>query len=267
MIIKSYPSTSQITTVPSLPKATLAAALTLCMSLSAFGHGSLEGSRIIQVRAAGPGGGTPAPWTESYYNWNENSHNFTTYNQPGFSYADYVPDGSIHSAGKNNGVTGHDFAGLNNPGTGWQTTDATAGAELSLKFLATARHEPAFFEVFLTKQGFDTATQSLGWGDLEHLGRWTTAPGPNAVTFGTGSVPWGTSYESYNWDVLIPEDRAGLHTLVVVWQRDDPAGEAFFASKDLDIAAIPEPGTTALTILSGVGLLALVKRRKQRSAE
>lgn len=68
--------------------------LLLAISASAFGHGTLENSRILQVRLAGPAGGTPAPWNESYYTWNQNSNNFPTYAAPDFSYADFVPDGT-----------------------------------------------------------------------------------------------------------------------------------------------------------------------------
>ena len=36
--------------------------------------------------------------------------------------------------------------------------------------------------------------------------------------------------------VPIPGDRAGHAALLVIWQRDDPAGEAFFAVQDLSVA-------------------------------
>lgn len=227
-------------------------------------HGSLENSRAVQVRVAGPAGGTPAPWNDSYYNWNENSNNFLNYASPSFAYSDYVPDGSINNAGKNNGVTGHAFSGLNNPSDQWNKLDAQAGAAHTLRFMASAPHDPSYFEVYLTLQSFDVSTTSMGWGDLEYLGRWSIGDSTHPVQMGDIYDPIsGSTLKSYDWSITIPEDRSGHHAFVVVWQRVDPAGEAFFATQDIQVMGIPEPSSVALLIGMGATFLALRYRRSK----
>lgn len=206
-------------------------------------HGSLQNSRMLQVRLAGPNGHTPAPWNDTYYTWNQNSRNFPGYANAGFSYSTAVPDGAISNAGINDGVqSGLNFSGLNTPSAGWQKTAANAGGAVHLNWLATATHDPSYFDVYLTKQGFDVSTQSLGWGNLEYLGRWAVGNSTRPVTTGTSPNPVsGGTMPSYGWDVAIPRDRSGHHALVVIWQRVDPAGEAFLATQDLAVTAAVAP--------------------------
>ena len=212
----------------------------LASAASAWAHGTISGSRIEQVYKAGPSGGTPAAWNGSYYTWNQNSNNFPGYGAAGFSYSSVMADGSIASAGINDGVHSPlNFSGLNTPGSGWKTTAATAGQPLSLTWVATAPHDPSFFQIFLTKPGYDVTTQPLTWASLQDLGRWesgtsnavSVGSGPNTISGGTGTL--------YNFSVPIPTDRTGRESLVVIWQRRDPAGEAFVSVSDLQIASLP----------------------------
>lgn len=273
-----------------MPRLALAAAaLALLASTDALrAHGSLVGSRVLQVYQAGPSGATPAPFNNSYYTWNQNSNNFTNYASPGFTYASAVPDGTLHSAGVNDGQQSFlNFSALNTPSASWATTPITAGKPFASKFLATAPHEPSRFDVYLTEQGFDAATETLGWADLEFLGRWKIgdAARPVSITQPSGSP---LAPMSYDWLTPIPADRAGLHTLLVVWQREDPAGEAFFATRDLTVtparvtdrraelqldampsttlarAAVPEPGAALLALVAAAGAARLPSRRTHR---
>lgn len=216
----------------------------------AHAHGTLVDGRMYQVRVAGPSGHTPALWNESYYTWNQNSHNFPDYAASGFSYATTVPDGTIGYAGINDGVqSGLDFRGLETPSVNWLATAATAGQSLALHWVATAPHDPSYFEVYLTKQGFDVATQHLQWGMLERLGRWSPNDPAHPVTNATAPSPSGGTSLSYDWNIPIPADRTGRHVVIVIWQRQDPAGEAFFAVQDLTISAASNSATpTALDI-------------------
>lgn len=217
--------------------------MTLAASHRLEAHGSLQNSRMLQVRLAGPSGHAPAPWNDSYYTWNQDSRNFPGYDKAGFTYAGIVPDGSISNAGINDGVQNSlNFTGLNTPSAGWQQTAAAAGGSVHLNWLATATHDPSYFEVYLTKQGFDVGAQSLGWGNLEYLGRWAVGNTAHPVTQGTSPNPVsGGTMPSYAWDVQIPQDRSGHHALVVIWQRVDPAGEAFIATQDLAVTAAITP--------------------------
>lgn len=236
--------------------------LSTTLPQQAKAHGSLENGRMLQVRLAGPNGYAPAPWNDSYYTWNQNSQNFPSYAQPSFSYAQAVPDGTIASAGINDGVqTPLNFSGLNLPSAGWQKTPAQAGATVPLIFLATAPHDPSHFEVYLTKQGFNVATQTLGWENLEHLGRWEIGDAQRPVTLGTRANPvTGGSMPSYEWNVPIPPDRNGHHAVVVIWQRQDPAGEAFFAVQDLAITAVSAPAAVLGIARSDDGAVTLELR-------
>lgn len=195
--------------------------------------------RMYQVRIGGPNGHTPAGWNESYYTWNQNSHNFPDYAAAGFSYATTVPDGKIAYAGINDGVqTGLNFTGLATPSASWGASAATAGRTFALHYVATAPHNPSYFQVYLTAQGFNVATQQLTWNALENLGRWSLNDPTHPVTNATAPSPSGGSSLSYDWNIPIPANRSGRHVIVVIWQRQDPAGEAFFAVQDIQVTAI-----------------------------
>jgi predicted carbohydrate-binding protein with CBM5 and CBM33 domain len=226
-------------------------------------HGTMEGSRMLQVRLAGPSGGTPAAWNGTYYSWNQNSRNFGDYDQPGFLYANYVADGTISSAGANDGVQSWmDFSGLNTPSANWQKTNVDAGADFEMTWLASATHEPSYFEVYLTKDGFDVATEVMGWDDLEYMGRWSLEDPLYPVTLGIAPNPVDAgNVVTYNWTMAIPDDRSGHVAAVVVWQREDPAGESFFATVDLNVRPVPEPSSA---LLVGAGLLIGLRRVRRQ---
>jgi predicted carbohydrate-binding protein with CBM5 and CBM33 domain len=228
-----------------------------------FAHGTMANSRMMQVRLAGPSGNTPATWNETYYTWNQNSNNFTTYDSPTFSYPDYVPDGSISSGGVNDGVQRHlNFTGLNTPSANWAKTNATAGSSFAMTWLASAPHEPSHFSVYLTNTGFDVATEQIGWSDLEFLGSWSMTDPTHIVTLGTGVNPIdGSALTTYNWAINIPTDRSGHVGMVVVWQREDSAGEAFFSTNDLNVTAVPEPSTIGLLALVLIAGAVIARRR------
>ena len=237
-----------------LVRASLVVALFIACTHNVSAHGTLVDGRMFQVRVAGPNGQTPAAWNESFYTWNQNSHNFPGYAAPGFSYAQTVPDGTIAHAGINDGVqTTLNFTGLGTPSLNWQAKAATAGQPCALRWVATAPHDPSFFEVYLTKPGFNAATQTLTWGALENLGRWSLHDPARPVTNGTAPSPAGGTSLSYDWSIPIPSDRTGRHVVVVIWQRQDPAGEAFFAVQDLNVSAAvaPAQGQLAISLASG----------------
>lgn len=205
----------------------------------AFAHGTIADSRVYRVAQAGPSTNLMGAWTSAMYDWAANSQNFADYASPTFSYSTYVPDGKIGSAGQNDGTNGHfDFSTINNPGA-WPATPATAGSTLAQEWVAPAAHDPSYFDVWITKQGFDVTTQAIGWGNLEKLGRWEKNTS-NAVTFtldGGINPRNGDAEDAYNWNVPIAANRSGRAALVTIWQRRDPVGEAFFSVQDIMIAA------------------------------
>lgn len=224
--------------------AILVAAYSLGLASIAFGHGTMVDSRVYRVRQAGENANLMGAWTSAMYDWAADSNTFPSYADAGFSYANVVPDGLIASAGHDNG-----YAKLNTPGA-WPTTPATAGQALQQKFVSSAIHNPSFFDLWITKPGFDVTTQTLGWGNLEKLGRWqsgTQLSGVPQITMGTAPDPLGATLPSYDWNVNIPADRSGRAALVCVWQRIDSAGEAFFSVQDLMIA----PGGSTWNLTGG----------------
>lgn len=209
------------------------------ISADVSAHGTVVDSRVYRVRKAGEQANLMGAWTSAMYDWAADSNTFADYADPGFSYALHVPDGTIASAGKNNGANGTlDFSKLNTPGA-WPTSPATAGTNLAQKWTAPAPHNPSYFDVWITRPGFDVTTQSMGWNDLQKLGRWESGTSLNVTTTPNGGPSPADSslLTSYDWTVPIPADRAGRVALVVVWQRRDPVGEAFFSVQDIMIAA------------------------------
>jgi predicted carbohydrate-binding protein with CBM5 and CBM33 domain len=208
--------------------------LILCTAGTAFGHGSLTDpkSRVRRVYEALPQNPRPV-WAaqavaldgeSSYYTWNQLSRNFpAAINGNSQLYVDNIPDGQLASAGNhpaNATLPGHpglSFSGLDSISSAWSwpATAATAGVK-TFSFLATAPHDPSFFQVWITTAAW-TPQMPLRWADLEYLGQ--------PVATKTGNI--------YTFDVLLPA-RTGRAVAYVAWQRVDPAGEVFFAASDLD---------------------------------
>ncbi len=110
-----------------------------------------------------------------------------------------------------------------------------AGETISIDFYATAPHDPSVWGVWMTKPAWNP-NMPLTWDQMEFLER----PSPVLAS------------SHYTFDLTIPSDRNGHHLLWIAWQRDDPAGEVFISTSDLDIQA-PDaqyPGTEEDFILS-----------------
>lgn len=128
----------------------------------------------------------------------------------------------------------------------WQRTDMQAGETFTLKYRATAPHNPSHWQIYLTKPGYNAAHSRLDWDDLELTQEFGNIEKINVD---------GGNY--YYMDVTLPAGRAGEATLVTRWQRDDPAGEGFYNCSDIKFdgdAPLPEwsplgafvkPGVTA----------------------
>lgn len=182
-------------------------------------HGSMANpvSRVYQVflenpenpssaaarAAVGLSGPTP------FYTWNEVARLV-----PERNYRDLIPDGRLASAGLSK------FAGIDLARADWPATSVQAGP-YDCVFYATSPHEPSSFAVYITKQGYDPA-QPLRWEDLE----------PVSYT-----VPPYLEGRNFRFTVDLPP-RAGRHVLYAIWQRDDPAGEAFFSASDIDFGGV-----------------------------
>jgi chitin-binding protein len=103
-----------------------------------------------------------------------------------------TPDGQLCSNGlaRNNS--------LNQPGA-WRTSNLARN--FTVQLYDQASHGADYFKVYVSKQGFNPATQSLGWGNLDFItqtGRY--APAQN--------ISFNVSTSGYT----------GQHILFVIWQ-------------------------------------------------
>jgi len=158
-----------------------------------------QNPKSAAIKAAVAVGGTQA-----FYDWHEVNGLF-----PARDYQARIPDGQLPGAGRDK------YKGLNLARADWPATTVAPGPYQCV-FYAHTPHEPSYFEVYLTKPGYDPL-QPLKWSDLERL------PNP------TDTVLDGMNYR---FTINLPQ-RTGRHVLYVIWQRIDPAGEAFFSTSDL----------------------------------
>ena len=204
----------------------LAAAASLLLSPIALGHGSMKSpvSRVLAVRQANPERPThPAHvqavsncGTQPFYDWHELSRvngQYGAFLSNGGTpdaavYREMIPDGRLVSAGRSK------YACLDTPRGDWPATEMTAGG-VRLEFDAHVVHEPSLFHVFITRSDHESS-RALAWNDLIELDI-------DATTL---------SGNTYLIDTTLPP-RTGRHVLYVIWQRVDPAGEAFFSTSDI----------------------------------
>lgn len=208
----------------------------------AAGHGTAiwPMSRVYRVFQSNPenpnfalaANAVAADGTQSYYTWNQLSRNVPEAVNaglpPGFDYSPWLPDGHIASGGRfDANALEYDltYGGLDQTSVDWPSTSVQAGATIEVDFLGTSPHQPSVWDVWMTTADWQAGTP-LTWGQLEFLGRPT-------VSLESGH---------FRFDQLIPADRSGHHVLFIAWQRDDPVGEVFFSTSDIDVVASTMPG-------------------------
>ena len=132
-----------------------------------------------------------------------------------------VPDGSL-CAGGHDKKSGMDLSSAH-----WQRTEVTpnANGDIKIRYRAETPHNPSFWKFYLSKPGFDGATDVLTWASLDLVqehGNIEFVKDPDGKRY----------YEMY---VAIPPDRTGDAILFSRWQRIDPAGEGFYNCSDITI--------------------------------
>ena len=192
-----------------------------CTAFNCFGHGSVSDpvSRIYRIFLENPespdrsvsADAIATTGTQAFYDWSEVNRLVPDYAIDSLdAYRALIPDGKLAGAGRDK------YAGLNLVRDNWPATSVNAGL-YQIVFDAHVPHDPSFFRAFISKSGWEP-DQPLRWDDLEEL------HGPENFTR-DGSL--------YRFGVHFP-DRMGHHALFVIWQRVDPAGEAFFSLSDID---------------------------------
>lgn len=179
----------------------------------AFGHGSMLQpiSRVYTIFLENPESpklpssqaAVAAAGTQAFYDWHEVNRLV-----PQRNYRDLIPDGQLPGVGRDK------YKGLNLTRTDWPSTEVAPG-KYQCVFDASTPHNPNTFTAYLTKDGYDPS-QPLRWDDLVE-------------------IPLDNFYQDGNYYKFVVDfpDRTGRHVLYVIWQRIDPAGEAFFSTSDL----------------------------------
>jgi chitin-binding protein len=120
-----------------------------------------------------------------------------------------TPDGQLCS----NGLARNDS--LNKPGQ-WKST--TVSSNLSIHLYDQASHGADFFRVYVSKNGFDPTTQTLGWGNLDFI----TETGKYAPAT---DITFNVSTSGYT----------GRHIVFVIWQASH-ADQAYMWCSDVTFA-------------------------------
>lgn len=121
-----------------------------------------------------------------------------------------VPDGQLCSGGRTESGR---YNSLDTVGA-WKTTDITG--DFTVKLYDQASHGADYFQVYVTRQGFDPATEALTWGDLQLVAE-------------TGSYGPSQDYE-------IPVSTSGLsgrHVVYTIWQASH-MDQTYFLCSDVN---------------------------------
>ncbi len=198
----------------------------------ALAHGSIETpiSRVYNCYLEGPENPQSAACQavvavggkQPLYDWNAVNR------LAGGNHRAIIPDGQLCSAGNEK------YKGLDLARDDWPTQTMTGDANGNYEFVyyATAPHSTAYFEFYVTKDGYDPL-QPLKWSDLENepFCRITS------VTLQNGR---------YKMTCPLPQNKSGKHVIYNIWQRDD-SDEAFYACSDVqfDSSLPPTPTITS----------------------
>lgn len=127
-----------------------------------------------------------------------------------------VPDGSLCAAGDSR------KSGIDLPSANWQRTDIdlSQSQTIALRFRATTPHNPSFWQIYLSKPGFNPATAPLSWDQLQLIHQQT-------------DVAAEAGY--YTLQVPMPAGRSGSAVLYTRWQRVDVVGEGFYNCSDINL--------------------------------
>ncbi|MEO3749439.1 lytic polysaccharide monooxygenase [Streptomyces sp. B6B3] len=125
------------------------------------------------------------------WNWNGLYQNNVGGNHQG-----KVPNGTLCSGG--HAESGR-YDALDTPGA-WRTT--SVGSSFTVQLYDQASHGADYFQVYVTRQGFNPDTERLGWDDLQLV---------------TTTGRYGPS-QNYSIPVSGVTGRSGHHVVFTVWQ-------------------------------------------------
>jgi predicted carbohydrate-binding protein with CBM5 and CBM33 domain len=207
--------------------ATTGVVLATVASPAALGHGTLSNppSRIHHAWAGGCMN-NPDPFlqgvidqdVDACWNWNElvAFAPADQYDQHAVPYDELIPDGELASAGNPR------FAAFDTVSDLWPTTPVEPGP-FEVTIFASTPHNPLKIYAFLTTPDHDWGLEPLAWSEMQPI-----PVGPVTLV-----------ENEYRFTVTLPP-RSGRHSLYVIWQRIDPAGEGFYMLADVDFGNCSE---------------------------
>ncbi|TDD12280.1 cellulose-binding protein [Nonomuraea deserti] len=133
-------------------------------------------------------------------------------NNVGGNHQAAVPDGQLCSGGRTEGGR---YRSLDAVGE-WKTTDI--GTNFQLHLYDQASHGADYFRVYVTRQGFNPATQPLTWSSLE-LVRETGSYAPS---------------QNITFDASAP-GRSGRHVVFTIWQASH-MDQAYYICSDVNFS-------------------------------
>lgn len=148
-----------------------------------------------------------------------------------------VPNGLL-CAGGDNAKRGMDL-----PSPHFQRSDVVpnANGDIQIRYLASTPHNPSFWQFYITKPSFNSATDVLTWQDLQLV--------QEHDNIEVVKDPDGKRY--YEMNVAIPQGRSGEAILYSRWQRNDVVGEGFYNCSDINI--VNDAGPTDPNSWTSVG--------------
>ncbi|RQX20732.1 cellulose-binding protein, partial [Micromonospora ureilytica] len=141
-----------------------------------------------------------------------------------------VPDGQLCSGGRTQSPR---YNALDTIGA-WKTT--AVSNNFRLRFVDQARHGADYIRVYVTKQGFNAATQPLGWGNLELAGQIGNTP----------ASQWSADPSGVSIQIPVSaQGRTGRHIVYTVWQASH-LDQSYYLCSDVDFgggSTTPPPTT------------------------
>ncbi len=126
-----------------------------------------------------------------------------------------APDGQLCSGGRTEGGR---YNALDRVGQ-WQTT--SIGNSFSIRLFDQASHGADYIRVYVTRQGFDSLTTPLGWGNLELVSQIGNTPASQWQST-TGGVQISVAANAAG--------RTGRHIVYTIWQASHQDQAYYFCS-------------------------------------
>ncbi|MCU0123568.1 lytic polysaccharide monooxygenase [Pseudomonas vlassakiae] len=116
----------------------------------------------------------------------------------------------------------NDKSGLDVPAD-WEARTLTtyADGKVKMRYKIQAVHNPSYWEIYVSKPGYDPKERALKWDDL-------------VLVDEIGDVPPVNGYYELDVDLKGNEGRRVIYSR---WQRVDPAGEGFYNCSDVNIVS------------------------------